>query len=102
MMDADIQPKTPLEVFSEWQRCLAANDQRGAAEVVDVEGYTEICLGLTEWTTGYEVAAANFLPEYGRPLERDDVQHRGPHRVRRRGDRAEPRDRDPTPANSWA
>ena len=59
-MDTDIQPKTPLEVFSEWQRCLAANDQRGASEVVDVEGYTEICLGLTEWTTGYEVAAANF------------------------------------------
>src|SRR6516225_4318821 len=52
MMNTEIQPKTPLEVFSEWQRCLAANDQRGASEVVDVDGYTEICLGLTESTAG--------------------------------------------------
>ena len=31
-----------------------------AAKVVDVDGYTEICLGLTGWTTGYPTAAANF------------------------------------------
>jgi predicted ester cyclase len=59
-MDTDTQPKGPREVFGEWQRCLAAGDQEGAAHVVDVEGYTEICLGLTEWTTGYDVALANF------------------------------------------
>jgi predicted ester cyclase len=55
--DMDTSPK---EVFFEWQRCLAANDQDGTAKVVDRAGYTEICLGLTEWTTGYDVAAANF------------------------------------------
>jgi predicted ester cyclase len=59
-MDTASQASSPLEVFREWQRCLAANDQAGAEKVVDLEGYTEICLGLTEWTTGYEVAAANF------------------------------------------
>jgi predicted ester cyclase len=60
MMDTDIERPSPSEVFGEWQRCLAAGDQEGAAKVVDIEGYTEICLGLTGWTLGYEVAAANF------------------------------------------
>jgi predicted ester cyclase len=59
-MDGDTQPRSSTEVFREWQRCLAANDQEGAAKVVDLDGYTEICLGLTGWTTGYEVAAGNF------------------------------------------
>jgi predicted ester cyclase len=59
-MNTTTQPTSPTEVFSEWQRCLAANDQEAAANVVDTDGYTEICLGLTEWTTGYGVATANF------------------------------------------
>ena len=59
-METKTQPASPTEVFQEWQRCLAANDQDGAAKVVDVEAYTEICLGLTDWTIGYEVATANF------------------------------------------
>jgi predicted ester cyclase len=59
-MDMTDQPTRPIEVFQEWQRCLAANDQEGAAKVVDTDGYTEICVGLTDWTTGYGVAAANF------------------------------------------
>ena len=59
-MDTASRPTSPIEVFGEWQRCLTAGDQEGAAKVVDVEGYTEICLGLTEWTIGYEIAAANF------------------------------------------
>src|SRR5215470_6939027 len=59
-MTTDKQASSSIEVFREWQRCIATNDQEGTAKVVDVEGYTEICLGLTEWTTGYEVAAANF------------------------------------------
>jgi predicted ester cyclase len=59
-MDTGSQPTSPIEVFHEWQRCLAANDQEAAAKLVDVQGYTEICLGLTGWTTGYELASANF------------------------------------------
>lgn len=59
-MDTASQAMRPLEVFGEWQRCLAAGDPAGAAKVVDTDAYTEICLGLTEWTTGYDAAAANF------------------------------------------
>ena len=59
-MATDTQPTSPIEVFQEWQRCMSTNDQEGTAKVVDLAGYTEICLGLTEWTTGYEAAAANF------------------------------------------
>jgi hypothetical protein len=29
-------------------------------EVVDLDGYTEICLGLTGWTIGYDVAFQNY------------------------------------------
>jgi predicted ester cyclase len=59
-MDSRDQTASPTEVFREWQRCLAENDQAGTANIVDIDGYTEICLGLTDWTTGYEVAAANY------------------------------------------
>jgi hypothetical protein len=59
-VNTDARSWTPIEVFQEWQRCLAANDQEGALKVVDLDAYTEICLGLTGSTTGYEVAAANF------------------------------------------
>jgi hypothetical protein len=30
-------------------------------EVVDLEGYTEICLGLTGWTTGYDAAFRKYI-----------------------------------------
>jgi predicted ester cyclase len=51
---------SPIAVYREWQRCLAANDFEGTNKVVDMDGYTEICLGLTSWTTGYQVAYANY------------------------------------------
>ena len=50
----------PAAIYAEWQKALTANDTEAAAKVVDLENYTEICLGLTQWTTGYEMAAANF------------------------------------------
>lgn len=59
-MSSEPEPMTNVEVFEEWQRCLRTNDAEGTARVVDLEGYTEICLGLTPWTTGYASAAANF------------------------------------------
>lgn len=59
-MDTNPQLTSPTEIFRERQRCLAANDDEGTAKVVDIDSYTEICLGLTEWTTGYRTAAANF------------------------------------------
>ena len=35
---------------------------RGTVKVVNIDGYTEICLGLTDWSTGYEVAATPAPP----------------------------------------
>jgi ketosteroid isomerase-like protein len=55
------------EVVAEWKRRLRAGDWDHMGEVVDLEGYTEICLGLTGWTTGYEVATANFLKNMVQP-----------------------------------
>ena len=51
----------PLELFQEWQRTIAAQDYEGMRQVVDFDGYTENCLGLTGWTTGYEAALGNYM-----------------------------------------
>jgi predicted ester cyclase len=51
----------PLAVFEAWQHAIATQDMAATAEVVDLEGYHEICLGLTGWTTGYAPALANFM-----------------------------------------
>ena len=52
--------RRPLEVYRAWQQALAAQDMEATARVVDLTAYREICLGLTDWTTGYDVAFANF------------------------------------------
>jgi hypothetical protein len=44
----------------EWRRRQAAGENEASDEVVDLTGYTENCLGLTGWTTGYSIAAVNF------------------------------------------
>ena len=49
-----------LAVYREFQRRLAAGEVAALGDVVDLEGYTENCLGLTGWTTGFGVALANF------------------------------------------
>jgi predicted ester cyclase len=50
----------PLAVYQAFQQCLASQDFGRLGEVVDLAGYTENCLGLTGWTTGFEVAWHNF------------------------------------------
>jgi predicted ester cyclase len=55
------------EVVAEWKRRLRAGEWDAMGEVVDLDGYTEICLGLTGWTTGYAVAAANYVKNMIRP-----------------------------------
>jgi hypothetical protein len=37
------------------------------ADVVDLEGYTEIWLGLTPWTVGFEVALGNYIKNMVQP-----------------------------------
>lgn len=51
----------PLAVYRAWQRALASQDMNAMAQVVDLEAYHEICLGLTGWTTGYSIALANYM-----------------------------------------
>jgi predicted ester cyclase len=51
---------TPLEVYRRFQQYLLIADFARLPEVVDVEGYTEKCEGLTDWTTGLQIALANF------------------------------------------
>jgi predicted ester cyclase len=51
---------TPLDTYRLFQQYLFTNEYTRLPEVVDVAGYTEKCVGLTEWTTGLEIALANF------------------------------------------
>jgi predicted ester cyclase len=51
---------TPLEVYRRFQQYLVTGDFAHLPEVVDVAGYTEKCEGLTNWTTGLQIALANF------------------------------------------
>jgi predicted ester cyclase len=51
---------TPLEVYRRFRQYLVTNDFARLPEVVDVTGYTEKCQGLTDWTTGLQIALANF------------------------------------------
>src|SRR5215467_5617988 len=51
---------SPLEIYSTFQQRLQSQDYAHLGEVVDLQGYTEHCLGLTGWTTGFEIALQNF------------------------------------------
>ena len=51
---------TPLDIYRRFQHSLVTNDFARLPEVVDVAGYTEKCAGLTDWTTGLQIALANF------------------------------------------
>jgi predicted ester cyclase len=58
----------PFAIFEEWQRRLASGANAKLDEVVDLEGYTENCLGLTGWTTGFGIAAQNFYKNVVQPF----------------------------------
>ena len=51
---------TPLEIYAAYQQCLQTQDYAHLVEVVDLQGYTENCLGLTGWTTGFDSALKNY------------------------------------------
>jgi predicted ester cyclase len=52
--------ESPLEIFNEWQSRQMAGDVEHLGEVVDLEGFRDICIGLSDWTTGYENAFQNL------------------------------------------
>jgi len=60
MREASVVVGTPLEIYRRFQQCLIQGTFERLPEVVDIEGYTENCVGLTGWTTGLNVALNNF------------------------------------------
>jgi predicted ester cyclase len=50
---------SPLEIYNEWQRRQNALEFEQLGEVVDLEGFRDICIGLSDWTTGYQAAFEN-------------------------------------------
>ena len=50
----------PLDVYRQFQSFLINGEYGRLAEVADLDGYTERCVGLTGWTTGLQVALRNF------------------------------------------
>ena len=51
---------SPLEIYNEWQRRQNALEFEQLGEVVDLEGFRDICIGLSDWTTGYQAAFENL------------------------------------------
>src|SRR5262252_2200464 len=51
---------SPLEIYNEWQRRQNAREFAHLGEVVDLEGFRDICIGLSDWTTGYQAAFENL------------------------------------------
>jgi predicted ester cyclase len=51
---------SPLEIYTAWQSRQMAGDVEHLGEVVDLEGFRDICIGLSDWTTGYAAAFENL------------------------------------------
>jgi predicted ester cyclase len=51
---------SPLETHTEWQRRQNAHEFDRLGEVVDLEDFRDICIGLSDWTTGYQAAFENL------------------------------------------
>jgi predicted ester cyclase len=51
---------SPLEIYNAWQSRQMAGDVEHLGEVVDLEGFRDICIGLSDWTTGYQIAFENL------------------------------------------
>ncbi len=58
----------PLTVFQEWQTRQTAGDFEHLEEVVDLMGFRDICVGLSDWTTGYQAAFENLNRNMLTPL----------------------------------
>src|SRR5258708_30039033 len=59
---------SPLEIYNEWQSLQNARDFEHLGEVVDLEGFRDICIGLSDWTTGYQAAFQNLTRNILIPL----------------------------------
>jgi predicted ester cyclase len=70
---------SPLEIYTEWQRRQHAREFEHLGEVVDLEGFRDICIGLSDWTTGYQAAFENLTRNILIPLA--DLQMRVEDRI---------------------
>jgi predicted ester cyclase len=50
----------PVDIYRRFQSYLLAGEFARLGEVVDVDGYTENCVGLTGWTVGLMTALRNY------------------------------------------
>lgn len=50
----------PLDVYRQFQLFLINGEYGRLAEVADMDGYRELCVGLAGWTTGLQAALRNF------------------------------------------
>jgi hypothetical protein len=64
---------TALDVVREWKKRMQARDFDHLGDIVDLAGYTEICLGLTPWTVGYDVALKNYVKNIVEPWSSAEV-----------------------------
>jgi len=53
-----------LDTYNRYRELLFAGDFAHLTDVVD-EGFVETCVGLTGWTRGLDIAAANFAAGIG-------------------------------------
>ena len=56
---------SPLEAYTMMQSYLLSGRVDKIGKVVDLENYTENCVGLTGWTTGFQVALKNWTSGFG-------------------------------------
>jgi predicted ester cyclase len=56
---------SPLEAYRLMQGYLFSGRFDKMGEVVDLNNYTENCVGLTGWTTGFQVALKNWVNGFG-------------------------------------
>src|SRR5262249_30593474 len=58
----------PLDVYRQFQSFLINGEYSRLAEVADMDGYTEHCVGLTDWTTGLQMAMRNLQHKFASRL----------------------------------
>jgi predicted ester cyclase len=81
--------ETALDVVREWKQRMQARAFDQLGDIVDLDGYTEVCLGLTPWTVGYDIALNNYVKNMVQPWSemevREEQEIAGPDTVVVRG-----------------
>ncbi len=57
--------RSPAEIYQVFQTYVSTGKFDKIGEVVDLQHYTENCVGLTGWTTGFDAALKNWMNGFG-------------------------------------